>query len=713
MANPICTECNQETWDVVKFRDKEMKKGILFSCQTDGCKYKNVRTTRYWWEEVAPVNEDAFDKHIEELKEKGGGGRVEVEPPGNDSSGGGKSATSKKKGDGILKKIAGGGKKTTPQQVPPSDIPGQLQFQFPEPESERHLEFRTSRPDITYEDQPENVVMDIQAMKAARNALWPRKEWNKKNKKQKIAAYNRLIDLIRHRGRYEESNDPDFAMVSKAIKENNFQQGEALAGAEAAKRWLGMSKKERCPSGSNILNKLRFSSKKTEVQAPPKKRKRDDDDEEEHSLSGQVLHLSHDERGPAYYARTGAVPASLHQRRVGVPGATVSIWGPFDIGTTPVIVDSKFAGTTHTDQWGFYHFHALDPGNYIGRAEKFGTPSQEGLISGYFSQTKKFKLPRDKVVNYEIEQKGERGFDVGIAGRARRDELETIRRAKRFYLAEEGARIEDRLNTLLGGRHGGDANLRGIASEFHHMQARGDPTAHEYLRDALFDAEMRFLEEGSGGRIRITNHGRTVSMRHKHVSIGSIFGRSAYSDPNAMTSKLINAAALTVAGMILAAFAGSFWLFLGFLMLGASALLPAPGDLKSIANELNRIQREFSKERANLITDENRPSGIAEREAFENHVRTQVMLTMAKLQSMGMFQAVGTSVIAKEVLRIFGLMAVSLGFVLSTLPMAKPIGVIAALVSYFSFTFHRQEDVEVPENIGGWFRNLRTRTGTK
>ena len=252
---------------------------------------------------------------------------------------------------------------------------------------------------------------------------------------------------------------------------------------------------------------------------------------------------------------------------------------------------------------------------------------------------------------------------------------------------------EDLKNTLTSQES--QSRLDAIKKEYERRDQSGDPDADEYLRDSLLDLELKIMEKEGGGKWSAHRTRKAPELRKGKFS--PISG-SSYSDKSAFTANIIKTATSIGIGAVVSAVFGSAYLFFGFLLIGISALLPSPNNIKSIADKIDSMTNHYKNRLESAVGDE-------KRKVIEAEMNLEIarITTMAGLKDMGLSGTVGTTVVVKEVFKALGLAVISLGFLISEMPMAKPIAVVVALVAYFALTFKR-EDADIKNNTGGRVR---------
>jgi hypothetical protein len=451
-----------------------------------------------------------------------------------------------------------------------------------------------------------------------------------------------------------------------------------------------------------------------------------------------------------------------------VPGAIVYISGPTEL-QRELKVMAQIRDQTYSDQNGMFEFFDLQEGEYTIWAEHWGevepgvhmpTVGLPRVPQGGFYRSiikkltirergedidveetdasgnkKKYKIRSTGRVHIDLEleprsstkytapldSKGLKGRRAALAARERFDQF------NRQYRNMNPAGLTAELNNLCADPGVWGRRARTLRRWFEELERRGNPNRYKWLRDRLMRHQMWKMEEESGGKIEFgklgerleseregklreqgkdlyevkegRGRGRTFGLGGQHL-----FSRDSYSDPNAITTKFVKAGVSMVIGMMLAAVGGNAFIFFGALLIGVSNLLPNPMDLKAVVEHINKLKKDADTDMATARTEE-------EKKTIQMRLSNNIMLTRTTLDAIlgsggGIGNDVGTIIFTKELFRILGFGIISAGFLLSSVPFAKPAGIVIALMGYFSLTYQTEKE---DGHSGATLRSIRWR----
>ena len=131
---------------------------------------------------------------------------------------------------------------------------------------------------------------------------------------------------------------------------------------------------------------------------------------------------------------------------------------------------------------------------------------------------------------------------------------------------------------------------------------------------------------------------------------------------------------LIIIGMTIAALIGSMWIFFAFVCLAGYIIVPDEDEI--IGGELRKIKEKYIKRIENATSDQQRQ---AIEKDLEETLKNQRTVERIKT-GMGLKY---TSATAKHLIK-FGFFALfSLGFITSSIPLAKPVGIFLAFAGYY------------------------------
>jgi hypothetical protein len=382
----------------------------------------------------------------------------------------------------------------------------------------------------------------------------------------------------------------------------------------------------------------------------------------------------------------------------------------------------------YSDANGIYRFYDLEEGKYSAIAEKFGPDEPDGYDvgtgpgqkphklryspGGYFrSIMKTFSISeKAKKVTLIDKETGKRTYDTEGGSHVRLDfELEpigeseyraTVKSKFKGMTKQEKNRLNDMMkayneydpaqleNMLNAHAASGDPNAIAIRDGFNSASRQRDPERHEWLRERLLNHEIRKLQKGAGGRWSVGDVRRTYKAHQDKFGFADVFNKGSYKDPGTITQRVVKAGVSMVLGMMLAAVGGNAFIFFGALLIGLSNLLPNPTDLDSVMRHLENVKDFYNKKTETAISEE-------EKKMFQMELANEIALTRTKLDAIVTtkgFDSLGGIVLVKELFHVFGFAIISAGFLLSSVPFAKPIGIIIALMGYFSLTYQTEKD---------------------
>ncbi|MEM7815936.1 MAG: hypothetical protein QXN71_02340 [Candidatus Aenigmatarchaeota archaeon] len=387
------------------------------------------------------------------------------------------------------------------------------------------------------------------------------------------------------------------------------------------------------------------------------------------SIEGFVWH-GHFE-GSEETAYLGKHHPQFPKWRKGVPGAKVRIWGPYaDISVT-------------TDDRGHYEIYNLPPGEYHMMAERRVKPEKiqageyiaEGAEGGYLSQyVDKVVIPPPPDTahqNFELKPLEEMSHKVSFTG-GTRETRERIRKIFAHYkrIRFDRDKLDRRLRALVKAGVVPEENAKYIRQMF-------DYDLNEAKREMLKWEMERLKEKDNSLDVR--------SVRYVPSAIGKV---NIFSDMTGnLKSNITKSAGFLFAGVVASAILGSPLFFFAFICFLISSILPTPNNYSKIRDRIEKINEYYE----NLKKSEKYSKAGADVEAqIEEQRKNDTMITISMLRDFRM-ESVAWSTGFKHLLHVAGFALLSLAFVLSSIPLAKPIGVIAALIAYASIKFQRTD----------------------
>ena len=396
--------------------------------------------------------------------------------------------------------------------------------------------------------------------------------------------------------------------------------------------------------------------------------------------------------GGAYYLFTG-VPNGTYMVSVSVTG--------FEPREQKVSVGQKKGGGGTTGKLMFkYKTHEAERNDAAGRIRlmlgRKPKGSKDAIVHDIYS---------DLAIRHPHANQGElRKFVSDIYDTTEKDrnagrELDKTQRRDAFRTTMR----EEATNFLSS--HGYTPDNAG-ARQFLDDHPKGDPLRDdfkEHLRESRGGLRRGILREPAYKQqqrdIRMAERRVARDKTDKESGIAGLHDRVAHNrwgfmpslkTPNTSSGRIIAIAIWTFVGLIFAAIIGNPLFVFAFLCWAGYQLFPGVRDVrgieKFIQERVERTRGAYQRRLRDAHDEDERANIIREREVA---LKDAEMIYAADLEQLRMGWTMGGSMVFKEIFKITGWLLFALSFLTSSLPFAKPLGVVIMIIAYFAVGYSK------------------------
>ncbi len=194
----------------------------------------------------------------------------------------------------------------------------------------------------------------------------------------------------------------------------------------------------------------------------------------------------------------------------------------------------------------------------------------------------------------------------------------------------------------------------------------------EFERRKAEEAERKYMSPKPPERLMLPKPSEEVKPKYKPKYRYIFFPRE--SESRNIARLLIP----PVIGVALAALLGSMWFFLASLMWTIYEMIPEPGN--PIEKRINEIRKRYEEELKKAEREEERKDII--NQLMANIGIEKVIGDIEKTEREELITFSGRAVL-KGFLKLAALCLFSLAFILSPIPLAKPLGIVIMFIAYF------------------------------